>query len=139
MNNYKKALLFRILSIVGLIAPMLALLIIKKDTYFIKGESTKMSIGCILALIFTFFALKGKLKEVNSLVTLGIIWVLCFLLETLIKDLLIIIPCCMLGNMIYMVLNNFYKNYNQIHQVQKTAKIDQYARNEINNSSRGNV
>ena len=57
MNAFKKSILFKILAFLFLIAPTLTLIIIKKDVYFIEGETVKLSLGCILALIFLAFCL----------------------------------------------------------------------------------
>lgn len=134
----KKALLFKALAYILLITPMIALLVVKKDEYFIEGEQVKLSLGCILTLIFTFAALKGKLRDINPIVTLGIIWILVYLMQTLVDDLLIIIPCCMAGNLFYLVFNKFYNYYYEIYKVQRNAKIDQTARNKINITENNN-
>ena len=121
----KLAILFKVLAFIFLVAPMGALLIIKKDVYFIKGENVKLSIGCILTLIFLIFALLGKLMGMNSIL------VLTYLMKVLVNDILLIIPCCMGGLVMYQIFDYFYKHYMEIHKIQRNAKLDQYARNSL--------
>ena len=127
----KLAILFKVLAFIFLVAPMGALLIIKKDVYFIKGENVKLSIGCILTLIFLIFALLGKLKGMNSILILAMVEVLTYLMKVLVNDILLIIPCCMGGLVMYQIFDYFYKHYMEIHKIQRNAKLDQYARNSL--------
>lgn len=125
------AILFKVIAFIFLVAPMAALLIVKKDVYFIEGENVKLSIGCILTLIFLIFALLGKLKGMNSILVLAIFEILTYLMKTLVNDILIIIPCCMSGMVMYQLFDHFYKHYWEIHMIQRNAKLDQSARNSL--------
>lgn len=139
MSAFKKAIIFKILAFIFLIAPMTALIIIKKDTYFIKGENVKLSIGCVLTLIFLIFALLGKLKGINSILILAIVEILTFLMKTLVNDILIIIPCCISGLAMYQLFDYFFKHYWEIHKIQRNAKLDQTARNSLDEPAQAPV
>ena len=130
-SPFKLAIMFKILAFIFLIAPMAALLIVKKDVYFIEGENVKLSIGCILTLIFLIFALLGKLKGLNSILILAMVEILTYLMKSLVNDILIIIPCCMSGLIFYQIFDHFYKHYWEIHKIQRNAKLDQSARNSL--------
>lgn len=131
MSAFKKSILFKVLAFLFLIAPTLTLIIIKKDVYFIESESVKLSLGCILALIFLAFCLLGKVKDLNGIIVLAIVEILTYLLKSLVDDILIIIPCCMAGLIMFNVFNYFYKHYHDIYLIQRNASLDQKARNEI--------
>jgi hypothetical protein len=131
MKAFKKSIFFKTLAFIGLIAPIIALLIVKKDVYFIKGETVKLSIGCMLTLVFGLLCFLGKVKNLNGIIVLAIIWVLTFLMKSLVDDILIIIPCCIAGLVIYNIFNHFYKHYHEIYLIQRNAKIDQVARQEV--------
>lgn len=128
---FRKSILFKFLAFVFMLLPMLILIIVKRDTYFVEGEEVKLSIGCILTFIFVLMCFLGKLKNLNSIIILAILWILTFLMQTIILDVLIIIPCAILGNMFYLVFNYFYKYYHDIYIVGRNAKIDQASREEV--------
>lgn len=136
MKAFKMSLIFKIIAFVGLIAPVLTLIFIKKDVYFIEGETVKLSLGCIFALIFLLLSFLGKLKDLNGILILGIVEVLVYLLKSLVNDLLIIIPCCMAGLILYSMFNAGYKHYHEIYLIQRNAKLDQTARNDLENENK---
>lgn len=131
MKAFRKSIIFKILAFVGLLLPIATLIYLKKDVYFIKGETMKLSIGCILTLVFGLFCFLGKVKNLNGIIILAIIWVLTYLMKSLIDDILLIIPCCIAGLVIYNIFNYFYKHYHDIHLIQRNAKLDQTARQEV--------
>ena len=131
MKAFKKSIIFKILAFVGLLLPIATLIYLKKDVYFIKGETMKLSIGCILTLVFSLFCFLGKVKNLNGIIILAIIWVLTYLMKSLIDDILLIIPCCIAGLVIYNIFNHFYKHYHDIHLIQRNPKLDQSARQEV--------
>lgn len=134
MRAKKKAILFKILAFVFLLLPLTTLIVIKRDTYFaIKGESIKLSLGLIIALIFALMCLLGKVKKLNGIIILAILEVICFLLQSLMNDILIIIPCAIVGEMFYMIFNSFYKKYWEIYKLSRNASIDEAVRQEVRN------
>lgn len=130
MKAFRLSILFKILAFVGLLIPIATLIYLKKDVYFIKGETVKLSIGCILTLVFGLFCFLGKVKNLNGIIILAIIWILTYLMKSLINDILLIIPCCIAGLVIYNIFNYFYKHYHEIYLIQRNAKLDQSAREE---------
>lgn len=137
MKAFRKSILFKTLAFIGLITPLITLIIIKRDVYFIKGESFKLSLGCILTLVFGLLCFLGKIKNLNGIIILAIIWVLTFLLKSLVDDILIIIPCCIAGLVVYNIFNYFYKRNHDIYLIQRNAKLDQTARQEVKSIVKG--
>ena len=131
MKAFRKSIIFKTLAFIGLIIPIATLIYIKKDVYFIKGETVKLSIGCMLTLVFGLMCFLGKVKNLNGIIVLAIVWVLTFLMKSLVDDILLIIPCCIAGLMVYKVFDHFYKHYHDIYLIQRNAKLDQTARNEL--------
>ncbi len=131
MKAFKKSIIFKTLAFLGLLLPIATLIFIKKDVYFIKGETVKLSLGCMLTLVFGLFCFLGKIKNLNGIIVLAIIWVLTYLMKSLINDILLIIPCCIAGLVIYNIFNHFYKHYHDIYLIQRNAKLDQTARQEV--------
>lgn len=132
MKAKKKAIIFKILAFVLLLAPLASLIVVKRDTYFaVKGESVKLSLGLIIALIFALMCLLGKVKNLNGIIILAILEVICFLLQSLMNDILIIIPCAIVGEMFYMIFNSFYKKYWEIYKLSRNASIDEAVRQEV--------
>ena len=114
---FKKKLLgilLTTLSFVALIMPLLILMFIKRNTWFaVEVESTKVSIGFIISLIFVLCLLKGAFKDLDkrfcTIFALGIVCVITWLLETIIKDLTIILIAAIIGYILYLIINSIGK------------------------------
>lgn len=130
-----KGILLTAISFVALIMPLLILMVWKRNEWFaVKIDTTKVSVGFIIALIFALCMLKGAFKDLDSRFTtifvLGIIAVITWLMESIIKDITIILIAAIIGYALYLVINsigkkdlNYVKEYNN-----EKARVD--ARNE---------
>ena len=130
-----KGILLTAISFVALIMPLLILMVWKRNEWFaVKIDTTKVSVGFIIALIFALCMLKGAFKDLDSRFTtifvLGIIAVITWLMESIIKDITIILIAAIIGYVLYLVINslgkkdlNYVKEYNN-----EKARVD--ARNE---------
>lgn len=130
-----KGILLTAISFVALIMPLLILMVWKRNEWFaVKIDTTKVSVGFIIALIFALCMLKGAFKDLDNRFTtifvLGIIAVITWLMESIIKDITIILIAAIIGYVLYLVINslgkkdlNYVKEYNN-----EKARVD--ARNE---------
>ena len=130
-----KGTLLTAISFVALIMPLLILMVWKRNEWFaVKIDTTKVSVGFIIALIFALCMLKGAFKDLDNRFTtifvLGIIAVITWLMESIIKDITIILIAAIIGYVLYLVINslgkkdlNYVKEYNN-----EKARVD--ARNE---------
>ena len=78
MRRRIRGILLTALSFIALILPLAIVCIWKRDVWFaVRVETTKVSIGFILALIFALCMLNGAFKELDNrfttIFTLGII------------------------------------------------------------------
>jgi hypothetical protein len=126
-----KGILLTAISFVALIMPLLILMIWKRNEWFaVKIDTTKVSVGFIIALIFALCMLKGAFKDLDNRFTtifvLGIIAVITWLMESIIKDITIILIAAIIGYALYLVINslgkkelNYVKEYNN-----EKARVD---------------
>ena len=130
-----KGILLTAISFVALIMPLLILMVWKRNEWFaVKIDTTKVSVGFIIALIFALCMLKGAFKDLDNRFTtifvLGIIAVITWLMESIIKDITIILIAAIVGYALYLVINSLGKkdlNYVKEYNYEK-ARVD--ARNE---------
>lgn len=125
---FRNAILLKILAFILLIAPLATLFYLKKDVYFIKGESVKLSIGAMLTLIFILLIVLGKLKNVNGIIWLSIIWVLTIFMESILKDLKLILPLAISGLVLYNIINYFFNFEYQKFLKIKDSEVDEKIR-----------
>lgn len=130
-----KGIILTACSFIALILPLLILMVWKRNEWFaVKIDTTKVSVGFIIALIFALCMLKGAFKDLDNRFTtifvLGIIAVITWLMESIIKDITIILIAAIIGYALYLVINslgkkdlNYVKEYNN-----EKARVD--ARNE---------
>ena len=111
--------------------PLLILMVWKRNEWFaVKIDTTKVSVGFIIALIFALCMLKGAFKDLDNRFTtifvLGIIAVITWLMESIIKDITIILFAAIVGYILYLIINslgkkdlNYVKEYNN-----EKARVD---------------
>ena len=126
-----KGIILTVLSFIALILPLLILMVWKRNEWFaVKIDTTKVSIGFIIALIFALCMLKGAFKDLDNrfstIFILGIIAVITWLMESIIKDITIILFAAIVGYILYLIINslgkkdlNYVKEYNS-----EKARVD---------------
>lgn len=126
-----KGILLTAISFVALIMPLLILMVWKRNEWFaVKIDTTKVSVGFIIALIFALCMLKGAFKDLDNrfttIFTLSIIAVITWLMESIIKDITIILFAAIVGYISYLIINslgkkdlNYVKEYNN-----EKARVD---------------
>ena len=109
-----KGILLTFLSFIALVMPLAILMFLKRNEWFaFEVDGTKVSVGFIIALVFALCLLKGAFKDLDprftTIFVLGIMSVITWLLESIIKDLTLILICSIVGYVLYVILNSFGK------------------------------
>jgi hypothetical protein len=131
--------LLTILSFLVLVTPTLILFFINYETYIVSGETTKISLGAMLGLIFTLFIMNGAFRELNTriatLVSMIVFLIIIWFLESIIKDLFWVTLSVIVGYVFYLITSSFSKTqineYNIYKDEKIRAKIRKQAQDEI--------
>ena len=88
-------------SFIVSIAPLLVCLIINWNDYTKMPQDTvKLCLGGLIALLFTFLKVIGKLHMPRRIVLFSIVFVMVYLLQTILQDLLLLSGMALLGELI---------------------------------------
>lgn len=100
--NYKLRLaILRTCSFLCSIAPLVICLIAKWDKYTATPDKTvKLCLGGILVVVFIALKALDKLKISSTIVGYGAVFVLAYLLESLLDDLMLISGMALLGELL---------------------------------------
>lgn len=114
MRRRIRGILLTALSFITLILPLAIVCLWKRNEWFAaQVETTKVSIGFIIALIFALCLLNGAFKSLSNnfttIFTLGIFAVVTYLMDSIIQDLTIILIAAMIGYGLYLIINSFGK------------------------------
>lgn len=131
--------LLTILSFLVLVTPTLILFFINYDTYIVSGETTKISLGAMLGIIFTLFIMNGAFRELNTrvatLISMIVFLIIIWFLESIIKDLFWVTLSVIVGYVFYLIISSFSKTqineYNIYKDEKIRAKIRKQAQDEI--------
>ena len=109
-----KGILLTAISFVALIMPLLILMLWKRNEWFaVKVDTTKVSLGFIIALIFALCMLKGAFKNLDNrfstIFTLSIFAVITWLMKSIINDITVILIASLLGYISYIIINSLGK------------------------------
>ena len=89
---------------VSILSPFIAIGIANYDEYFAEYNGVKMSIGCVLALAVMGIAIyneaKDKDKKISGIVGWAVALALAYLLQSVLNDLVLILGCGLIGQMI---------------------------------------
>ncbi len=90
-----------ILSIFSFLAsasPLAVTLILKREEYFTApSDSVKLGLGALLVIIFIALKALGRLKIPRGVVGYGLVFLLSYLLESILADLLLLSGMALLG------------------------------------------
>ena len=85
-------------SFVVSVAPLLVCFIINWDKYAeTPADTVKLCIGGVIALVFIFLKVIGKLKMPRRIVLFGVVFVMAYLLQPIIKDLMLLSGMALAG------------------------------------------
>lgn len=105
------------------IAPLVIVLIINWGKYTkTPGETVKLCIGGIMVAFFIFLKVIGKLKMPRRIVLFGVVFIMAYLLQAIMDDMLLLSGMALLGEFIDMVcFQGFIKKLKENILVGKTA------------------
>lgn len=129
-----KGMIFNFSSFVVLIAPTMVLFFINRDEWIVRGESTKITMGVLLGLLYAIFVMRGALKEVSSKTAtllsmftfLGIVW----FLDSVLAELFWVILSVIVGYMFYMVMSGIGQKHMTEYKAYRDEKVRITARQE---------
>lgn len=122
----------------SIVSPFLGIGIAKWDEYFMEDPTNgvKLSIGCTLALVVLGISIyqetkKSETKIISGVVGWAIAFVLCYLLESILADLTLIMGCALLGQLIGLGFEFGKRN--------RLKYMDEYMKAEIQSTEHGKV
>lgn len=118
-----RLILLQIGSFIVSIAPLVIVLIINWGKYTkTPGETVKLCIGGIMVAFFIFLKVIGKLKMPRRIVLFGVVFIMAYLLQAIMNDMLLLSGMALLGEFIDMVcFQGFMKKLEENILVGKTA------------------
>jgi hypothetical protein len=115
------------LSFVALILPTIVLFAINYEEWVVSGETTKISFGAMLGLLYAIFVMNGALKEISpktaTLISMVVVLMIVWFLESVIKDLFWVILSVIVGYMLYMGISAIGNKQLNEYRVYKDEKI----------------
>lgn len=118
-----RLVLLQIGSFIVSIAPLVIVLIINWGKYTkTPGETVKLCIGGIMVAFFIFLKVIGKLKMPRRIVLFGVVFIMAYLLQAIMDDMVLLSGMALLGEFIDMVcFQGFIKKLKENILIGKTA------------------
>lgn len=101
-----KLLLLYVSQAIVIIAPIIAVIVVKRNDYFSVPEKTfSLSFACISAFVIMVLQILGKMpKNVHIIVKLGLITVFLWMIRPILDDLCLLLTCALGGEIVGMAL-----------------------------------
>lgn len=128
MSSRTKFIIFKIIEVITLITPMITLVSIRADKWFVKKSVVEVSTGAILALITSLFLLKGYWKKVSGIVWAGILTIIAYLLSSIMQDAYMIFGVALMGLVISYPFKMLASRYKHIADLVRDEYVKTYAR-----------
>ncbi len=96
----KKLIVMQMFSFIVSILPIIITVIVNKNVYVKSvSDAVKLSIAGIICMIFIFLKVVGKLKIPKRIVTYGIVFIMAYLLDSLMGDILLLSGMAFIGEL----------------------------------------
>ncbi len=120
--KFKLALLY-VCSFLASTLPILIVIVSKWETYTkTPSDTIKITIGGLIGLFFLFLKAVGKLKIPSRIILFAVIFVMSYLLKTLLDDIILLSGMALLGEIIdYFIFQRMIKVTKESITVQKQA------------------
>lgn len=126
-NKLLSGYIYTVLSFVVLILPTVALFIFNYEEWVVSGETTKISAGVMLGLLYAIFVMNGALKEVSpkiaTLVSMIVFLMVIWFLESVIQDLFWVILSVIVGYACYITIAAIGQRQLGEYKIYKDEKI----------------
>ena len=100
-NLKARLVLLYIFSFITSVAPLLSCFVVKWSVYTKTPSDTfKLCAGGVIVLIFLALKVVGKLKMPRRIVLFGVVFVLVYLLQAVLNDLLLLSGMALLGELV---------------------------------------
>ncbi len=105
-KNLKLRLFFLYIgSFIASCAPLALTLIINRKDYFTEPQSSvKLGVGAIIIFVLIFLKVIGKLKVPSRITAFGAVFVLSYLLSSLLEDITLLSGMALLGEFVDLVV-----------------------------------
>lgn len=126
-NNKKKHLKNRnlclFLQYLCLFLPYIIIIIVKKDVYFNQKNTISMSIGCIFCIIIAAIVASKKIKLLKGIGGFVAVFLISFLMDTIIQDLTIISFFGGIGFLLSLIFESIVKKENKYLDAHITKEV----------------
>jgi len=120
-KKYIFGVLLTIAAVIAFFVPFGILFFMKYDQWVTTTETTEISIGVILGLIYGVLVLRGALKQVSpkvvTLISMGVFLALLYFFDTIINDLFFIVLSLMIGYIFFIGLSAWGKRQMEIAKI----------------------
>ena len=122
-NLKVRLVILSIASFIVSVAPLIVCLFLNRSDYVkTPGDGIKLTLGGIILAIFVFLKVIGKLKMPRRIVAFGIVFVMAYLLQAVLQDLLLLSGMALMGEFIdYAIFQRVIKKTREDLLVDKTA------------------
>lgn len=141
MSKGKLRLLYAIFSTLaygGLLAPITYLLIKNREVYFIKNESVfNVSMGGILVLFTIVLLIKCGIKKIKPIFWAGLLFLITFCLDSIIKDLVAITFFVLIGVTIFTIFQQPMNHFKRLLASYTDEQVRTHARETVKEKTFG--
>ena len=121
MKRFKIPLLY-LLSFVLSVLPVLIYFFVHADRYFVTlPDKVKLTCGLVCLLVIMLLKVMGKLKMPSRAVLFGLVFIMCYLMERVLNDLLVFSFLALLGEILDMICLVFIRRAREEKIAEKTA------------------
>lgn len=134
--------LLQLFSVISLVLPLIILLIWKKDVYFVEKDSgLSISIGVVVGVIYFLLLAIGILASVDKLIkpliTISVITIITYLLDSIMFDLLYFLVAITIGYFIFYILQKISAPFILYGKEYNLQKVREQAKNDFQINGRG--
>lgn len=138
--------LLKITAMIFLIAPLSILTFYNRENWFDNG-AMRVSAGFVITFLFALLLLKGAFKNLNkkfaTIMTLFVLTLIVWLLDSIIKDLIWILIYSSVGYILYLIFDsigsylvniwNVYKHENIRTKAREDYELENFVKNNVGN------
>lgn len=122
MKRFKIPLLY-LLSFVLSVGPVLIYFFVHADRYFVTlPDKVKLTCGLVCLLVIMLLKVMGKLKMPSRAVLFGLVFIMCYLMERVLNDLLVFSFLALLGEILDMICGVFIRRAREEKIAKKAAQ-----------------
>lgn len=122
MKRIKIPLLY-LLSFVLSVLPVAIYFFANMERYFVTvPDRVRLSVGLVCLSVIVFLKVLGKLRMPSRAVLFGFVFVMCYLLERVLADMMIFSFLALVGEVLDMICQGIIKREKEKRLVQRNAK-----------------